>query len=173
MAQDALLIANPYREAPYWQWIRQGWTLSQESMPSRTLLAHSGSKSPRKKRANETFKPAMKISSHTRKKNATPRKAHVHLSPYDSKNSFTCSTLLPAQQRRTTGHLSAAENPLMRHHYAEPLPSPSPEPSPEPSPSSRPSPPSSVSPSASFSSSNPSSSSFTISASTSTLGLRN
>ena len=44
----------PYREAPYWQWIRQGWTLSQESMPSRTLLAQSGSKSPRKKRANET-----------------------------------------------------------------------------------------------------------------------
>ena len=172
MAQDALLIANPYREAPYWQWIRQGWTLSQESMPSRTLLAHSGSKSPRKKRANETFKPAMKISSHTRKKNATPRKAHVH-PPYDSKNSFTCPTLLPAQQRRTTGHLSDAETPLMRHHYAEPLPSPSPEPSPEPSPSSRPSPPSSVSPSASFSSSNPSSSSFTISASTSTLGLRN
>ena len=169
MAQDALLIANPYREAPYWQWIRQGWTLSQESMPSRTLLAQSGSKSPRKKRANETFEPAMKISSHTRKKNATPRKAHAHLSPCDSKNSFTCSTLLPAQQRRTTGHLSAAENPLMRHHYAEPLPSPSP----EPSPSSRPSPPSSVSPSASFSSSNPSSSSFTISASTSTLGLRN
>ena len=169
MAQDALLIANPYREAPYWQWIRQGWTLSQESMPSRTLLAHSGSKSPRKKRANETFKPAMKISSHTRKKNATPRKAHAHLSPCDSKNSFTCSTLLPAQQRRTTGHLSAAENPLMRHHHAEPLPSPSP----EPSPSSRPSPPSSVSPSASFSSSKPSSSSFTISASTSTLGLRN